>query len=115
MGRLQYSDESAVCRLANVGIKYCAEPFGNDGHPVNMLTKSLKQRHSERRPEMARACALRYVIRVVSVKRSGSQIRVAQSYLGTDGCSGWPARLAGSPAGRTRGSERPSGSGDLDR
>lgn len=46
-GRFQDPDESAhyefLCRGAGVQVEYCAEPFTNDGGPMNALVKQMKR------------------------------------------------------------------------
>lgn len=46
-GRFQDIDESAyyefVCKLAGIGVAYCAEQFENDGSLVSMILKALKR------------------------------------------------------------------------
>jgi DNA invertase Pin-like site-specific DNA recombinase len=46
-GRFQDPDESAhyefLCRSAGVAVRYCAEPFENDGSLASVLLKSLKR------------------------------------------------------------------------
>jgi DNA invertase Pin-like site-specific DNA recombinase len=46
-GRFQDTDESAfyehICKRAGVRIRYCAEPFENDGSPVSAIVKNVKR------------------------------------------------------------------------
>jgi DNA invertase Pin-like site-specific DNA recombinase len=46
-GRFQDPDESAyyefICKRAGIGLRYCAEPFENDGSPLSTLAKSMKR------------------------------------------------------------------------
>jgi DNA invertase Pin-like site-specific DNA recombinase len=46
-GRFQDPDESAyyefICKRAGIGVRYCAEPFENDGSPLSTLAKSMKR------------------------------------------------------------------------
>jgi DNA invertase Pin-like site-specific DNA recombinase len=46
-GRFQDADESAhyefLCRQAGIHIRYCAEPFENDGSPLSSLAKAMKR------------------------------------------------------------------------
>ena len=46
-GRFIDSDESAyyeyICRRANVGVHYCAEPFENDGSAISTILKGFKR------------------------------------------------------------------------
>lgn len=46
-GRFQDSDEAAhyefLCRSAGIPVHYCAEPFANDGTPLNTLLKTIKR------------------------------------------------------------------------
>ena len=46
-GRFQDADESAhyeyLCRRAGLQVRYCAEPFENDGSPLSTIVKSVKR------------------------------------------------------------------------
>ena len=46
-GRFQDADESAyyeyLCKRANIGVHYCAEPFANDGSLPSTLLKTIKR------------------------------------------------------------------------
>jgi len=46
-GRFQDADESAYyeyrCKKAGISVKYCAEPFDNDGSPAATIIKSVKR------------------------------------------------------------------------
>jgi len=46
-GRFQDHDESAtyefLCRNAGVGVRYCFEPFDNDGSPMSAIMKHIKR------------------------------------------------------------------------
>lgn len=46
-GRFQDVDEAAhyefLCRSAGIPVRYCAEPFENDGSPVSSIIKNLKR------------------------------------------------------------------------
>jgi DNA invertase Pin-like site-specific DNA recombinase len=46
-GRFQDADESAhyeyLCRRAGLQVRYCAEPFENDGSPISTIVKSVKR------------------------------------------------------------------------
>jgi DNA invertase Pin-like site-specific DNA recombinase len=46
-GRFQDADESAyyeyLCKRANIGVHYCAEPFANDGSLSSTLLKAIKR------------------------------------------------------------------------
>jgi DNA invertase Pin-like site-specific DNA recombinase len=46
-GRFQDVDEAAhyefLCRSAGIPVRYCAEPFENDGSPVSSIMKNLKR------------------------------------------------------------------------
>jgi len=46
-GRFQDADESAyyehICKRAGIGVRYCAEPFENDGSPVSAIVKNVKR------------------------------------------------------------------------
>jgi DNA invertase Pin-like site-specific DNA recombinase len=46
-GRFQDPDEAAhyefLCKAAGVQVHYCAEQFSNDGHPANLILKTLKR------------------------------------------------------------------------
>lgn len=46
-GRFQDHDESAtyefLCRSAGVGVRYCFEPFDNDGSPMSAIMKHIKR------------------------------------------------------------------------
>ena len=46
-GRFQDPDESAyyefVCRRAGIAVRYCAEPFENDGSPISTIIKGIKR------------------------------------------------------------------------
>jgi hypothetical protein len=46
-GRFQDPDEAAhyefLCKAARVKVHYCAEHFGNDGHPASLILKTLKR------------------------------------------------------------------------
>ncbi|HEX2523526.1 MAG TPA: recombinase family protein, partial [Terriglobia bacterium] len=46
-GRFQDADESAyyehICKRAGISVRYCAEPFENDGSPVSAIVKNVKR------------------------------------------------------------------------
>ena len=46
-GRFQDTDESAyyehICKRAGISIRYCTEPFENDGSPVSAIVKNVKR------------------------------------------------------------------------
>jgi DNA invertase Pin-like site-specific DNA recombinase len=46
-GRFQDIDEGAyyehICKRAGISIRYCAEPFENDGSPVSAIVKNVKR------------------------------------------------------------------------
>jgi DNA invertase Pin-like site-specific DNA recombinase len=46
-GRFQDADESAyyehICKRAGINVRYCAEPFENDGSPVSAIVKNVKR------------------------------------------------------------------------
>jgi len=46
-GRFQDVDEAAhyefLCRSAGIPVRYCAEPFENDGSPISSIVKNLKR------------------------------------------------------------------------
>jgi DNA invertase Pin-like site-specific DNA recombinase len=46
-GRFQDTDESGfyeyLCRRANIDVRYCVEPFENDGGPIAALVKNIKR------------------------------------------------------------------------
>jgi DNA invertase Pin-like site-specific DNA recombinase len=46
-GRFQDADESAyyehICKRAGISVRYCAEPFENEGSPVSAIVKNVKR------------------------------------------------------------------------
>jgi DNA invertase Pin-like site-specific DNA recombinase len=83
-GRFQNSDESAyyefICKMAGVGVQYCAEPFANDGSLIAALIKSVK-----------RAMAAEYS-RELSVKVWNGQRHLTELGFRTGGQAGYGLR-----------------------
>ncbi|HTD02728.1 recombinase family protein [Undibacterium sp.] len=83
-GRFQDADESAyyeyACRKAGVDVRYCAEPFVNDGSPLSGIIKSIK-----------RAMAGEYS-RELSVKIFAGQCRRFEAGYHQGGLAGYALR-----------------------
>jgi len=83
-GRFQDSDESAyyehVCKRAGIRVRYCAEPFENDGSPFSAIVKAIK-----------RAMAGEYS-RELSVKTFAGQSRTVERGFRAGGSAGFGMR-----------------------
>lgn len=94
-GRFQDVDESAfyeyTLKRAGISVKYCAEPFRDDGSPTDALLKALK-----------RSMAAEFS-RELSVKVTEGQRRIARLGYRLGGCAGFGfRRVAIDPAGSRR-------------
>ena len=83
-GRFQDCDEAAcyefLCRRAGIAVRYCAEPFSNDGTPFDSFLKSIK-----------RTMAAEYV-RELSAKVFAGQCRLAANGFKLGGNAGFGLR-----------------------
>jgi hypothetical protein len=86
-GRFQDIDEGAyyehICKRAGISIRYCAEPFENDGSPVSAIVKNVK-----------RLMAGEYS-RELSVKVFAGQCRLIEHGFRQGGPAGWFVRPRG--------------------
>jgi DNA invertase Pin-like site-specific DNA recombinase/DNA-binding winged helix-turn-helix (wHTH) protein len=94
-GRFQDVDEAAhyefLCRSAGIPVRYCAEPFENDGSPVSSIMKNLK-----------RTMAAEYS-RELGVKVHAGQRRLALLGFHVLGTAGYGLRrMMVSPDGRRK-------------
>jgi DNA invertase Pin-like site-specific DNA recombinase/DNA-binding winged helix-turn-helix (wHTH) protein len=94
-GRFQDVDEAAhyefLCRSAGIPVRYCAEPFENDGSPISSIVKNLK-----------RTMAAEYS-RELGVKVHAGQRRLALLGFHVLGTAGYGLRrMMVSPDGRRK-------------
>ncbi|WP_081897492.1 recombinase family protein [Massilia sp. BSC265] len=102
-GRFQDVDESAyyefACRRVGIAVAYCAEPFANDGSPLETILKGIK-----------RAMAAEYS-RELSAKVFAAQVRLTEAGFKQGGTAGYGLRRmvlssTGQPKGVLRLGER---------
>lgn len=108
-GRFQDADEAAyyeyACKRAGIRVVYCAEPFGNDGTPLDTVIKGLK-----------RAMAGEYS-RELGVKVYAGQKRIIEQGFRLGALAGYGLRRqlvdpSGKPRGILKVGERKSVSSD---